>query len=200
VGRGKKFGGGRHDFWIKTAAVAACDDPGSLARRRLERAGLLRAVCQHRVPRPEPHRGQQSDDQDDYAGQLIEELAPSLMPPCVDERVSFMADHDLILRKQHPYKGSSPETHGHFGETTLRLEAFSAACIPFGWMLKSNVEGDERSGEEGKAAALRLAYEPEREPELAFETAGSRTRSTNWSCWTRSSVRWSPATPYASST
>lgn len=110
------------------------------------------------------------DDQDDYAGQLFEELAASVMPPCVDERVSFMADHDLILKKQHPYKGSSPHTHGHFGETILRLEAFSAACIPFGWMLKSNVEGDEKSGDEGKAAALRLAYEPEREPELAFET------------------------------
>jgi energy-coupling factor transporter ATP-binding protein EcfA2 len=110
------------------------------------------------------------DDQDDYAGQLFEELAGSAMPPCIDERVSFMADHDLILKKQHPYKDSSPETHGHFGETILRLEAFSAACIPFGWMLKSNVEADERSGEEGKAAALRLAYEPDREPELAFET------------------------------
>ncbi|MDP3939129.1 MAG: RNA helicase, partial [Deltaproteobacteria bacterium] len=92
------------------------------------------------------------------------------MPPCIDERVSFMADHDLVVKKQHPYKSSSPESHGHFGETTLRLEAFSAACIPFGWMLKSNVEGDEKSGEVGKAAALRLGYEPEREPELSFKT------------------------------
>tara|TARA_R110002020_G_scaffold133556_3_gene297995 strand:- start:124 stop:3681 length:3558 start_codon:yes stop_codon:yes gene_type:complete len=92
------------------------------------------------------------------------------MPPCVDERVSFMANHDLVLKKKHPYKLSSPESHGHFGETTLRLEAFSAACIPFGWMLKSNVEGDQKSGEVGKAAALRLGYDPEREPELSFKT------------------------------
>jgi hypothetical protein len=110
------------------------------------------------------------DDQDDYAEQRFEDLAPSVMPPCVDERVSFMADHDLILKKQHPYKASSPETHGHFGETTLRLEAYSAACIPFSWMLKSNVEGDEKQGFEGTAAALRLAYDPESEPELSFET------------------------------
>lgn len=110
------------------------------------------------------------DNQDEHAGQLFEELSASVMPPCVDERVSFMADHDLVLKKQHPYKLSSPESHGHFGETTLRLEAFSAACIPFGWMLKSNVEGDEKSGGVGKAAALRLGYEPEREPKLSFET------------------------------
>lgn len=76
----------------------------------------------------------------------------------------------LFLEKQHPYKLSSLESHGHFGETTLRLEAFSAACIPFGRMLKSNVEGDEKSAEVGEAAALRLGYEPEREPDLSFET------------------------------
>ncbi|MBD8552555.1 ATP-dependent DNA helicase [Sphingomonas sp. CFBP 8764] len=110
------------------------------------------------------------DDQDEHAGHFFEDLAASVMPPCIDERVSFMADHDLVLKKQHPYKSSSPGSHGHFGETTLRLEAFSAACIPFGWMLKSNVEGDEKSDEVGKAAALRLGYDPEREPELSFET------------------------------
>jgi energy-coupling factor transporter ATP-binding protein EcfA2 len=110
------------------------------------------------------------DDQDELAGELFEQLDRSALPPCVDERVSFMADHDLVLTKQHPYKQSSPETHGHFGPTKLRLEAYSAACIPFGWMLKANVEGDERSGDPGTAATLRLAYDPEREPELSFET------------------------------
>lgn len=110
------------------------------------------------------------DDQDEQAGRLFDEMPVQLLPPCVDERASFMADHDLVLRKQHPYKLSSPETHGHFGETTLRLEAFSAACIPFGWMLKGKVEGDDASGDPGLAAALGLAYELDREPELAFET------------------------------
>lgn len=117
------------------------------------------------------------DDQDGHAGRLFEEMTASVMPPCVDERVSFMADHDLILKKQHPYKSSSEETHGHFGETTLRLEAYSAACIPFGWMLKSNVEGDEKSGEVGKAASLRLGYDPDREPELSFETGWVQDKS-----------------------
>ncbi|OPF90466.1 ATP-dependent DNA helicase [Rhodopseudomonas palustris] len=110
------------------------------------------------------------DEQDGVAGKLFDELAPSELPPCIDERVGFMCDHDLVLTKQHPYKLSSPKTHGHFGETKLRIEAYSAACIPFGWMLKSNVEGNESKGEFGKATTLRLAYDPEREPDLSFET------------------------------
>ena len=110
------------------------------------------------------------DDQDEAAGQLLDELSNAERPPCIDERVSFMADYDLVLIKQHPYKKSSPDTHGHFGETKLRIEAYSAACIPFGWMLKANVEGDEKKKERGKAQALRIDYDPEREPKLSFGT------------------------------
>ncbi|WP_404292131.1 AAA family ATPase [Microvirga sp. RSM25] len=87
-----------------------------------------------------------------------------------------MSDHDLILRKQHPYKALSPDTHGHFAETTLRLEAFAAACIPFGWMLRREIEGDDHAGLKGKAETLRLGYDPEREPELAFGTSWIQDR------------------------
>ena len=38
-------------------------------------------------------------------------------------------------------------------------------------MLRRHVEGDERNGIVGKAEALRLGYDPEREPELDFETS-----------------------------
>lgn len=117
------------------------------------------------------------DSEDNVAGKLFDELSFAELPPCVDERGGFMSDHDLVLTKQHPYKQSSPETHGHFGETKLRIEAYSAACIPFGWMLKSNVEGDENAGDPGKAAALRLAYDPEREPDLSFQTGWVQDRS-----------------------
>ncbi|WP_216599989.1 hypothetical protein [Sphingomonas sp. AP4-R1] len=44
-------------------------------------------------------------------------------------------------------------------------------------MLKSNVEGDEKSGEVGKAATLRLGYDPDREPELSFETSWIQDKS-----------------------
>ena len=110
-------------------------------------------------------------DQDSNAGRAFDDMDAASLPPCVDERAGFLANYDLILRKQHPYKVSSPETHGHFGETTLRLEAYSAACIPFGWMLRRQVEGDERYAIKGKADVLRLGYDPTREPELPFDTS-----------------------------
>jgi hypothetical protein len=109
--------------------------------------------------------------EDTLAGRSFEELDASQQPPCVEERAGFLAGHDLVLRKEHPYKARSPETHSHFGTTTLRLEAYSAACVPFGWMLRRQVEGDDRAAIVGKAHALRLGYEPAREPDLPFDTS-----------------------------
>jgi hypothetical protein len=74
----------------------------------------------------------------------------------------------------HPRR--SPETHGHSGETTLRFEAYSDACIPFGWMLPRQVEVDERLGLVGKADALRLGYDPAREAGLPFDTSWVRDK------------------------
>jgi hypothetical protein len=110
-------------------------------------------------------------DEDKFAGEAFETLAQADLPPCVEERAGFLSGHDLILKKEHPYKARSPETHGHFGETTLRFEAYSAACIPFGWMLRRQVEGDERLGLVGKVDALRLGYDAAREPDLPFDTS-----------------------------
>lgn len=110
-------------------------------------------------------------DQDQFAGKDFSLLAVEDLPPCVEERVGFMADRDIILNKVHPYKTMSPETHGHFGDTTLRLEAHSATCVPFSWMLRRHVEGDDRAGIIGKADALRLGYTSEREPTLPFKTS-----------------------------
>ena len=110
-------------------------------------------------------------DEDSFRKRAFTELEAIELPPCVEERAGFLSEHDLFLKKQHPYKHLSPETHGHFGETTLRLEPYSAACIPFGWMLRRHVEGDEHSGMQGKADALRLGYDAAREPKLSFSTS-----------------------------
>ncbi|MBY5344948.1 RNA helicase [Rhizobium leguminosarum bv. viciae] len=116
------------------------------------------------------------ENRDEFAGRSFESLDRTDLPPCVEERGGFMYDHDLTLLKSHPYKLSSPDTHGHFGQTPLRLEAYAAACIPFGWMLRRQVEGDQRMGEVGKAHALKLGYEPAREPELSFDTSWIQDR------------------------
>ncbi|MYE01576.1 MAG: AAA family ATPase [Alphaproteobacteria bacterium] len=109
-------------------------------------------------------------DEDSLRNRLFVDLEAFELPPCVEERAGFLSEHDLFLRKQHPYKHLSPETHGHFGETTLRLESYSASCVPFGWMLRRQVEGDAQWGTVGKADALKLGYDAAREPELPFNT------------------------------
>lgn len=131
------------------------------------------------------------DEQDGVAGKLFDELAPSELPPCIDERVGFMCDHDLVLTKQHPYKLSSPKTHGHFGETKLRIEAYSAACIPFGWMLKSNVEGNESKGSSARPRRCGLLTIPSASRIFHLKRAGCKTRRTSSSCWTHSSAPFS---------
>jgi energy-coupling factor transporter ATP-binding protein EcfA2 len=92
-----------------------------------------------------------SSFEDNIADRGFDDLAEADLPPCIDERGAFMAKHDLVLTKNHPYAKTTPETHGHFGPTPLRLFARSAACVPFGWML--------RKGAEGKAEELQLGFE-----------------------------------------
>ena len=110
-------------------------------------------------------------DEDCLRNRALVDLGASELPPCVDERAGFLSKNDLFLKKQHPYKSGSPDTHGHFGETTLRLESYSAACVPYSWMLRRHVEGDEHWGVVGKADALKLGYDACREPKLPFDTS-----------------------------
>ena len=106
-------------------------------------------------------------DEDKIAGQPFDVLDTALRPPCVEERAGFMSGTELILRKSHPYAASQKETHGHFAETSLRLEAFSAACVPFAWMLAKKAGADET----GISDRLKIDFDPQREPDLGFETS-----------------------------
>ena len=81
------------------------------------------------------------------AGQSIEELAESEFPPCVKERVTFMAEFPFERDHAHPYAKSSKDTHAHFAPTKLRYPAYGAAALPFRWMMKPVVFGDENSTE-----------------------------------------------------
>ncbi len=110
------------------------------------------------------------------AGRAFESLDEQDLPPCIEERAGFLSAHDVTLRKQHPYKQMSEATHGHFGVTPLRLEPYSAACVPFGWMLRQAVEGSPKERVKGKAEALRLGYDPSREPNLPFDTSWIQDR------------------------
>ncbi len=106
-----------------------------------------------------------------FAGKSIDELDREDHPPCVAEHATFMANFNISHTKNHPYQKSSESTHGHMAPTQLTYEAYSAAAVPFRWMLRKEVEGDAKYGITSKAESLRLDWVPEREPELNFNTS-----------------------------
>ena len=110
------------------------------------------------------------------AGQRFDRLPSGDVPPCVGERASFMAPFDLRREMEHPYMRTSPQTHGHFASTTYVQPSYSAACVPFRWMLRKEVEGDPESGELGLGEKLKLNWMADREPDLKFETAWVQER------------------------
>ncbi len=81
------------------------------------------------------------------AGRSLSELSPSEFPPCVKERATFMADFSFSREHAHPYAQSSQDTHAHFAPTKLKYPAYSAAALPFRWMMKPVVFGDDKSTE-----------------------------------------------------
>lgn len=105
------------------------------------------------------------------SGQRFDALTGAQLPPCIGERASFMATFDVARTMNHPYQASSPETHGHFAPTPFTQPAHSAACVPFRWMLRGNVEGDEKRDKQGLAERLQLGWVPDREPDMKFETS-----------------------------
>ena len=108
--------------------------------------------------------GRRDDVEVRCAGQRLDELDPSDVPPCVGERVSFMAPFPLTRTITHPYKDVYPDTHGHFAPTRFVQQAHSAACVPFRWMLREQVEGSPKKGEIGIAERLKIGWVPDREP------------------------------------
>ena len=100
------------------------------------------------------------------AGQRLDQLGRAELPPCVGERVSFMAPFPLTRRMTHPYTKLFPGTHGHFSETTFVQPPYSAACVPFRWMLRERVEGSTKNGEIGIAERLKIGWIADREPDI----------------------------------
>ncbi|MYK81110.1 MAG: AAA family ATPase [Gammaproteobacteria bacterium] len=115
---------------------------------------------------PRIGNGRRDDVEARCAGERFDELDPENLPPCVGERVSFMAPFALRRTITHPYKEAYPETHGHFEPTRFEQAAYSAACVPFRWMLREQVEGSSKEGEMGIAERLKIGWVADREPEI----------------------------------
>ncbi|MYA68433.1 MAG: AAA family ATPase [Gammaproteobacteria bacterium] len=115
-----------------------------------------------------------AESKDDAAEECVKsrsfaDLPPSDLPPCLAERASFMAPFPITLRKTHPYTKRNPESHGHFLPTRYTMRPYTAACVPFRWMLI------EESAE--LVNLYDLGYQPDREPDLGFGTDWIQDRS-----------------------
>src|SRR3989442_2705610 len=115
---------------------------------------------------PRIGQGKRDAHEAQCAGKRFDELANADLPPCVGERASFMASFDLRRTMVHPYAEIFPATHGHFAPTRFVQPAFSAACVPFRWMLREMVEGNAKNAEIGIAERLKLGWVPDREPDI----------------------------------
>lgn len=113
-----------------------------------------------------------------HAGQSIEDLDRAQHPPCVDEHGTFMATFPLSMLKKHPYTESAKTTHGHFAETPYTIRPFSAAGIPFRWMLREQVEGNKKWGVTSLKETLQLGYQAEREPDLTVNKGWEKDKKT----------------------
>ena len=102
-------------------------------------------------------------------GQSLAGLSPNQLPPCIAERANFMAPFPLTLSKRHPYVERNSESHGHFLPTPYTMRPYSAACVPFRWMLT------EKSAE--LVELFDIGFQPDREPDLGFDTAWIQERS-----------------------
>lgn len=78
-----------------------------------------------------------------------------------------MAPFGYSHRTRHPYSKRTDgdgKIYAHFRETTFQHAPYSAAAVPFGWMMKDD------DGVPAKAKAYQLGFKPELEPNLSFKT------------------------------
>jgi hypothetical protein len=108
---------------------------GSVCSQPLENTSCLTRIGE----------GKRDEVEGRCAGQRLDKVAVGDLPPCVRERVWFMAPFELTRTMRHPYTETSPDTHGHFAPTRFVQSAYSAACVPFRWMLSGRSTTGTRS-------------------------------------------------------
>ena len=84
------------------------------------------------------------------------------LPACAAERGAFMAPFGYARRVRHPY--SHDPRYKHFQESSFYHAAFSAAAVPFAWMMKNSDDGIP-----DRAKAHKIDFRPELEPDLEFD-------------------------------
>ena len=101
-------------------------------------------------------------------GRHFKGLRSEELPPCLEERVAFMSQYSFVRNHSHPYRRDDTGPHSHFKPTPLNYPSYSAAGLPFRWMMKESFNG-------GGAPGLRDHYplddvSEDIEPDLGFNT------------------------------
>lgn len=86
----------------------------------------------------------------------------SRLPACAAERGAYMAPIGYARRVRHPY--SHDPRYKHFQDGYFHHAAFSAAAVPFAWMMKNSDDGIP-----DRAKAYKIGFRPELEPDLEFD-------------------------------
>lgn len=84
------------------------------------------------------------------------------LPACAAERGAFMAPFGYTRRVRHPY--SHDPRYKHFQESGFHHAAFSAAAVPFAWMMKNSDDGIP-----DRAKAYKIDFRTGFEPDLEFD-------------------------------
>ncbi|WP_169979845.1 AAA family ATPase [Tautonia rosea] len=107
--------------------------------------------------------GKDDGFEEGIAGRSFDGLEREQWPCCVEERSAFMAPFEMHQVKRHALAASDPAHYGHFTPTVQRYPAYSAGVVPFFWLMRDNL-GTYRD-------LLELDVDPEREPELNYQTS-----------------------------
>lgn len=104
------------------------------------------------------------EEEQALSGKLLKDLSEEQYPVCVGERAIFMSPFAIYKTLTHPYVLSSPESHGHLQPTRVQFPAYSAAAVPYHWMLKESAKE--------KTTLYDLNYDDAREPQLDWAING----------------------------
>ncbi len=74
------------------------------------------------------------DWEEEFAGSDLRDLPSGVLPPCADERATFMAPVEITRTVTHPYRWSN--SHKRMLPTPMHQPPYSAPVIPFRWMNK----------------------------------------------------------------
>lgn len=92
------------------------------------------------------------------------------LPACAAERGAFMAPFEYVRKVHHPYSRNNNSLYEHFVESPFPHPAYSAAAVPYAWMLK------DANGYPAPAETHKVDFHPEYEPDLEFESTWIQER------------------------